>query len=63
TVPAPTPHDQTRYFRNSRVELRAAGFDPERARALGRAGREAVRKDFSMSGAAKALTELTAKAG
>jgi glycosyltransferase involved in cell wall biosynthesis len=37
--------------------------DPERARALGRAGREAVRRDFSMSGAARALAELTAKAG
>jgi len=33
--PSLTPDEKTRYWRSSRVELRAAGFDPDRARNLG----------------------------
>lgn len=33
--PSLTPDEKTRYWRTSRVELRAAGFDPDQARNLG----------------------------
>ena len=44
------PEPQTRHWRTNRVELRAAGFDPDRARDLDLAHAGATRKALSLLG-------------